>query len=368
MRAFMAVCGFIGVLCGATRADGLFSLTNLGPANPSASYLDGTSQLDASGNYLGALGVADRAAFQSGSFDVFAHPSTASTLPNYYSTGAIQNGQVQADVGVLALNWLAPPQYMVLANPEMVTGNNLGSNAGFATGSSAFGAPYIGKQLVDFTPDPHSVKILNLSQPGATQTAQGPGYLSLILTPFSTPPLMSPETSMGYGHAVGLNDRNVLLYTAVTQASGTTSQQSYLLSPNSQGPFGTSIDHPNGDPLGTLGGASTVAGALNNANQVVGWSQTSTGARHAFLYSNGAMQDLNLLIPTSANVHLIDAVGIDGSGRIVAYGTDSSGQTDEFLLTPLEAPVPEPSTLAIFGLVIAALAAQGIRSRRLTGI
>ena len=80
------------------------------------------------------------------------------------------------------------------------------------------------------------------------------------------------------------------------------------------------------------------------------------------------MQDLNAMIPTSANITLVDAVGIDGSGRIVAYGTDSSGQTDEFLLTPLEAPVPEPSTLVIFGLVIAAMAARRIRSHQSTGI
>ena len=49
--------------------------------------------------------------------------------------------------------------------------------------------------------------------------------------------------------------------------------------------------------LGTLGGGNSVAAALNNANDVVGWSQIASGAQHAFLYMNGTMQDLNLMIP-----------------------------------------------------------------------
>ncbi len=93
---------------------------------------------------------------------------------------------------------------------------------------------------------------------------------------------------------------------------------------------------------------------------------TASGAQHAFVYSFGMMHDLNLYIPTSANINLIDAVGVNASGRIVAYGTDASGQMDEFLLTPQGsvAPVPEPSTLAVFGLMIAAVALRQVRSRR----
>ena len=100
--------------------------------------------------------------------------------------------------------------------------------------------------------------------------------------------------------------------------------------------------------LGNLGGTNGVVNALNNASQVVGWSQVASGAQHAFLYSNGTMQDLNLLIPPISGITLITAVGIDDSGRIAAYGTDSSGRTEEFLLTP--AAVPEPSSLAILDL------------------
>jgi probable HAF family extracellular repeat protein len=107
---------------------------------------------------------------------------------------------------------------------------------------------------------------------------------------------------------------------------------------------------------------TALANALNDASQVVGWSQVASGAQHAFVYSNGTMQDLNLLIPPISGITLTTAVGIDDSGRIAAYGTDSSGQTEEFLLTP--ATVPEPSSLAIFGLVILGFTARHHRSRR----
>ena len=90
---------------------------------------------------------------------------------------------------------------------------------------------------------------------------------------------------------------------------------------------------------------------------MVGWSQIASGAQHAFLYSNGTMQDLNLLIPPLPGITLTSAVGIDAAGEIVAFGTDASGQTNEYFLTPLESAVPEPSSLAIMGLMIVAVAA-----------
>ena len=82
------------------------------------------------------------------------------------------------------------------------------------------------------------------------------------------------------------------------------------------------------------------ANALNNSNQVVGSSQTAGGSLHAFLYSGGSMQDLNLLIPQLSGITLKIAVGIDAAGDIVAYGTDASGQSHEYLLTPADSPLP----------------------------
>src|SRR5580704_13845737 len=44
--------------------------------------------------------------------------------------------------------------------------------------------------------------------------------------------------------------------------------------------------------LGTLGGTSSSAAAINASGQVTGSSALSDGSEHAFLYSNGTMQDL----------------------------------------------------------------------------
>jgi|GEM_PF-1475563 len=48
--------------------------------------------------------------------------------------------------------------------------------------------------------------------------------------------------------------------------------------------------------LGTLGGADSVAAALNEQAQVVGWAHTTEpGISHAFLWENGVMTDLGVL-------------------------------------------------------------------------
>src|SRR5262249_52052844 len=44
--------------------------------------------------------------------------------------------------------------------------------------------------------------------------------------------------------------------------------------------------------LGTLGGSSSEANAINAWGHVVGWASDATGARHAFLYRDGTMREL----------------------------------------------------------------------------
>src|SRR3954451_12176505 len=72
----------------------------------------------------------------------------------------------------------------------------------------------------------------------------------------------------------------------------------------------------------------------------------SRQSRHAFLYSGGQMMDLNDLIDRTLGITLYDARGISNNGQIVA---------DHYLLTPILTPVPEPSTLALFGVALLGL-------------
>ena len=85
--------------------------------------------------------------------------------------------------------------------------------------------------------------------------------------------------------------------------------------------------------LGTLGGGCSIAAGLNNQGNVVGWAHTSENRQHAFLYRQGAMHDLNDLIPPDSSWELTYASDINAAGQIVGWGV-INGQQHGFLLTP----------------------------------
>jgi probable HAF family extracellular repeat protein len=121
--------------------------------------------------------------------------------------------------------------------------------------------------------------------------------------------------------------------------------------------------------VGTLGGPQASATAINTNGQIVGFAQTSSDADHGFLYAGGKMTDLGLnifpdaindsgeiagqgpagaivgtaghlqnldgLVPAGSGFTLTNATGINGSGQIVAEGSNNTtGQNHAFLLTP----------------------------------
>ena len=89
--------------------------------------------------------------------------------------------------------------------------------------------------------------------------------------------------------------------------------------------------------LGTLDGMTdSYATAINGNGQVVGHS-TTRNVSDAFLYSGGKMLDLNGMIPRNSGWTLKDASGINDSGQIAGNGTDVSGRSVGFLLTPVPA-------------------------------
>lgn len=80
-------------------------------------------------------------------------------------------------------------------------------------------------------------------------------------------------------------------------------------------------DHGQIVNLGTLQGLHTTTYGMNDLGEIVGssWIPNVAGiSSHAFLWKNGAMVDLNSLIPPGSGVTLTWAVDVDNHGRIVA--------------------------------------------------
>ena len=113
--------------------------------------------------------------------------------------------------------------------------------------------------------------------------------------------------------------------------------------------------------LGALGGGSYALN-INNGGNIVGESYLSgnSGTIHAFLYTGGAMYDLNQRLDSSGTSwSLTSAQAINDNGWIVGFGTNPTGQTHAFLLTPL----PEPSTFVLAGIAAIGLLAFAYRHR-----
>ena len=105
-------------------------------------------------------------------------------------------------------------------------------------------------------------------------------------------------TSLGF-EAVAINESG--------QVAGTLNGRAVLWTPS-----GAPLD------LGTLGGASSRAYAINAAGQVAGSSTTATGATHAFLWTPGqGMQDLGTLPGGTLSI----ARGINDRAEVVGQST-----------------------------------------------
>ena len=156
--------------------------------------------------------------------------------------------------------------------------------------------------------------------------------------------LAGPSNTGVDSEATAINDKG-----QVVGVSGTASNNAFLYS------GGTMTD------LGTLGGSGSTATGINESGQIVGWSMTTDdSAQHAYLYSGGTMIDLNSLIDPNSGWTLVWAHAINNSGQIVGEGTNESGETHGFLLTP----VPEPSTFVLLGVSAFGLAWAWRRNRK----
>jgi len=133
--------------------------------------------------------------------------------------------------------------------------------------------------------------------------------------------------------AVGINDAGQVIGWSWT-ASGDT--HAFRTAPNA--PI-----NPLTDDLGTLGGSFTTPTAINNSGDVAGYgSLPGNVAQHAFLYTSGAIRDLNSLIIPESGWTLMAATGINNHQQIIGSGT-FRGTRHAFRLDPLT-----PEGLVIF--------------------
>ena len=80
---------------------------------------------------------------------------------------------------------------------------------------------------------------------------------------------------------------------------------------------------------------NSCAVAINSNNQVVGHSYTASGEEHAFLWhENSGIQDLNNLVSPYSGWTLNKATAINSNGQIVGTGKNAEGKEHAFLLTP----------------------------------
>ena len=87
--------------------------------------------------------------------------------------------------------------------------------------------------------------------------------------------------------------------------------------------------------LGTLGGEPSAASGVNNRGEVVGASNLSSTRRHAFLWRQGHMIDLNTVMLKSSKWVLLDAFSINDRGQIACAASRDGGPTHLLLLTPM---------------------------------
>ena len=100
-------------------------------------------------------------------------------------------------------------------------------------------------------------------------------------------------------------------------------------------------------PLGTLeGGTVSSASSINNAGVIVGYAIDSINGQRAVLWEAGSIADLNTLIPAEGGFTLLAAYDVNETGQIVCGARAPDGSNTGVILTP-SGFVPAAATPAI---------------------
>ena len=188
---------------------------------------------------------------------------------------------------------------------------------------------------------------------------------------FGTPP------GAGFSEVDGVNDRGTFVLATpdgvATLKNGTLTQLGFAAAPrsiNNSGAIVGSMSVGGGTvpflyrdgvlhDLGTLGGNSGIAIAINERGTIVGQSSLATGFNfRPFVYKDGVMKDLGTFggdIGYARDVNNRDVVvgdSRDSTGRFLAFMTDGSGVLRPFLDLPGDQTAVAINQRGIPGLII----------------
>jgi RHS repeat-associated protein len=139
------------------------------------------------------------------------------------------------------------------------------------------------------------------------------------------------------GSATDINESGYIIGWGIPDGGNVgNDNRAFLLTPDPGNPYIIT-------DLGTLpDGGKSGASAINEAMQIAGWSEDANGESRAviweFIDEQWEITNLNELISPSDGWVLLQAYDINDAGQIAGYGTNSTGHTNAFLLTPGESP------------------------------
>jgi probable HAF family extracellular repeat protein len=242
-----------------------------------------------------------------------------------YAVGINESGQVVGSNGALVFLW----RNGAVTSLGQGYANAINSS-GQIVGTNSF-------------PDGHAM----LWQNGTT-TDLGRGYAAAINASGQIVGGSRGEAFQPFGRMLGFPDSHALLWQNGTM---TDLGPGYAAAINASGQI---VGSSNSHAVLWQNGMMTDLGvgypsAINNSGQVVGGTNPADFRNgHALLWDNGKMIDLNSFLPLNSGWTLTNATGINDAGQIVGNGYN--GAFHAFLLTPRQAPIPEPATIFLFGI------------------